>query len=82
MKLSKHDLKHKNKQSFESETPDQRTFKKAKFSMMAYDAEDGWSDALFEIHSLKQEEAREAELEENNLIVELFPWFECVLPVK
>ena len=82
MKLSKHDLKYKNKDSFESESSDRRSFNKPNFSMMAYDAEDGWGDALFEIHKMKQEEAREAELQENRLIVELFPWFESVLPVK
>lgn len=74
MKLSKHDLK--NKELYQSESRDMRTYKKPNFILLAYDTEDGWSDALFEIHKLKQEENREAKNEERHLILELFPWLE------
>ena len=82
MKLAKHDIKHSSKISYHSENPDKRKFPMPNTSLMANDAEEGFSDAMFEIHKRKQEEAREAEQEENRVIVELFPWYESVLPIE
>ena len=83
MKLSKHDLKFRTSSKlYYSEKSDRRVFHDTRYNLMACDVEDGWEDAMNEIHKMKQEEVHQAEIEENKLIVELFPWFACVLPVK
>lgn len=73
----KHYLECNNDDSKESKLPNQHRFKKPKLSVMPYDGEYSWKDT-----SINQEQKKQAELEKNRIIVELFPWFESVLPVK